>query len=73
MNQNNTEDMQYQVKGLDIIPQVMEKTMKSFKQARDKIRSVPKQTMIVVVRRPGRKGRNRKQRDQLGDILRVLK
>lgn len=52
MNQNNIEGMQYKVKGLDSILQVMEKPVESRdKQARDKIRSVPKKTTLVVVRR----------------------
>lgn len=55
MNQNNIEGMQYKVKGLDSILQVMEKPVESRdKQARDKIRSVPKKTTLVVVRRQRR-------------------
>lgn len=46
--------MQYKVKGLDSMPQEMEKPMKSFKQARNKIRSMPKKTTL---RRNGETGR----------------
>lgn len=54
MNQNI--DVQSRVKDLDSILQATEKPMKSFKQARDKIRAAPRKITLADEREKGGSG-----------------